>query len=389
MRLRPDRTRRSVVLGVALCAATWLAACSRTEAVPEPVRAVRTVKVGAESATTVLEYAAEVRARTETRQGFRVAGKVTSRPVKLGDEVKAGQLLAQLDPADLKLGQDAAAAALRAAQANWEQTGADLKRYRELHAQGFIGNAELERRETALKAAQATLDQAHAQVGVQGHQTQYARLVADAAGVVTGVEVEPGAVVGAGTPIVRLALAGPRDVVFSVPEDRVGAVRALLKFVSSHSYAAFAGALQVRLWGAGGEPLRATLREVAAAADPATRTFVAKADVGRADVRLGQTATVAIEQGRRDGVTRLPLAAVAEEGGRSIVWGLDGTAMTVRPQPVQIAGADTNQVLIGGGLQPGQEVVTAGVHVLTPGQKVRRYVEPTRPAAAASAAASR
>lgn len=380
MRLRPDRTRRSVVLGVALCAATWLAACSRTEAVPEPVRAVRTVKVGAESATTVLEYAAEVRARTETRQGFRVAGKVTSRPVNLGDEVKAGQLLAQLDPADLKLGQDAAAAALRAAQANWEQTGADLKRYRELHAQGFIGNAELERRETALKAAQAALDQARAQVGVQGHQTQYARLVADAAGVVTGVEVEPGAVVGAGTPIVRLALAGPRDVVFSVPEDRVGAVRALLNQP---------GALQVRLWGAGGEPLRATLREVAAAADPATRTFVAKADVGRADVRLGQTATVAIEQGRRDGVTRLPLAAVAEEGGRSIVWVLDGTAMTVRPQPVQIAGADTNQVLIGGGLQPGQEVVTAGVHVLTPGQKVRRYVEPTRPAAAASAAASR
>lgn len=380
MRLRPDRTRRSVVLGVALCAATWLAACSRTEAVPEPVRAVRTVKVGAESATAVLEYAAEVRARTETRQGFRVAGKVTSRPVNLGDEVKAGQLLAQLDPADLKLGQDAAAAALRAAQANWEQTGADLKRYRELHAQGFIGNAELERRETALKAAQAALDQARAQVGVQGHQTQYARLVADAAGVVTGVEVEPGAVVGAGTPIVRLALAGPRDVVFSVPEDRVGAVRALLNQ---------AGALQVRLWGAGGEPLRATLREVAAAADPATRTFVAKADVGRADVRLGQTATVAIEQGRRDGVTRLPLAAVAEEGGCSIVWVLDGTAMTVRPQPVQIAGADTNQVLIGGGLQPGQEVVTAGVHVLTPGQKVRRYVEPTRPAAAASAAASR
>lgn len=380
MPLRSDRARRPLALGVALSAALVLAACSKPEAAPEPVRAVRTVKVGAESAATVLEYAAEVRARTETRPGFRVAGKVTSRPVNLGDEVKAGQLLAQLDPADLKLGQDAAAAALRAAQANWEQTGADLKRYRELHAQGFIGNAELERRETALKAAQATLDQARAQVSVQGHQTQYTRLVADAAGVVTGVEVEPGAVVGAGTPVVRLALAGPRDVVFSVPEDRVGAVRALLNQ---------AGALQVRLWGASGEPLRATLREVAAAADPATRTFVAKADVGRADVRLGQTATVAIAQGRRDGVTRLPLAAVAEEGGRSIVWVLDGAAMTVRPQPVQIAGADTNQVLIGGGLQPGQEVVTAGVHVLTPGQKVRRYVEPTRPAAAASAAASR
>ena len=173
-------------------------------------------------------------------------------------------------------------------------------RYRELHEQGFIGAAELERRETALKAAQAALDQARAQAGVQGNQAQYTRLVAEGAGVVTAVEAEPGAVVAAGTPIVRVALDGPRDVVFSVPEDRVAELRALM---------GRAGALQVRLWGGDGETLPATLRELAAAADASTRTFVAKADVGTAALRLVRTATVVMERPRRDDQIRLPLAA--------------------------------------------------------------------------------
>jgi len=372
MRPRPLRARRPLSMAAGLSMLAVLAACSRPEPAPEPVRAVRTQKVSTESATAQQEYAGEIKARTETRLGFRVGGKLMSRAVNLGDEVKAGQVIAQLDPSDLKLGQDAAAAGLRAAQANWDQVSADLKRYRDLFAQGFIGAAELERRETAVKAAQATLDQARSQAGVQGNQTQYTRLVADAAGVVTGVDAEPGTVVAAGTPIVRLALSGARDVVFNVPEDRVASARALLKQP---------GALQVRLWGATGEPVRATLRELAAAADPTTRTFVAKADLVAGEVRLGQTATVAFDLVKRDAVTRLPLAAVVEQGGQSVVWLLDPTSMTVKPQPVQIAGADGNLVLVGGGVQPGQEVVTAGVHVLTAGMKVKRYVEPVRPAA--------
>ena len=373
MRPRPIRVRRPLPMALGLSLLALLAACSKPAPAPEPIRAVRTQKVSTESATAQQEYAGEIKARTETRLSFRVGGKLMSRAVNLGDEVKAGQVIAQLDPSDLKLGQDAAAAGLRAAQANWDQVSADLKRYRELFAQGFIGAAELERRETAVKAAQATLDQARVQTSAQGNQTQYTRLVADAAGVVTGVDAEPGAVVAAGTPIVRLALAGARDVVFNVPEDRVASARAVLKQPS---------ALEVRLWGAAGEPVRATLRELAAAADPTTRTFVAKADLSAAgDVRLGQTATVAFDLVKRDAVTRLPLAAVMEQGGKSVVWLLDPATMTVKPQPVQIAGADGNRVLVGGGVQPGQEVVTAGVHVLTPGMKVKRYVEPVRPAA--------
>src|SRR5260370_1065442 len=84
------------------------------------------------------------------------------------------------------------AATLARAQASFDQNAADFKRYRDLHEQGFIGPAELDRRDMALKTARAQLDQAKAQASVQGNQAAYAALVADASGVITGVDLEPG-----------------------------------------------------------------------------------------------------------------------------------------------------------------------------------------------------
>lgn len=352
-----------------------LAGCSRPEAPADPVRAVRTQVVADGTQVASHEYAAEIRARTESRLGFRVGGKLQSRAVNLGDPVRPGQVLAQLDGQDLRLGQDAARAALSAAQTQLDQASADFKRFKELRDQGFIGAAELERRETAVKAARAQWEQARAQLAVQGNQASYASLVADAAGVVTGVEAEPGQVVAAGAPIVRLAHDGPRDAVFSVPEDRVGSIRALL---------GKAGGVRLLPWGSQ-DAVPATVREVAAAADPATRTFLVKADTGTAPVRLGQTASVRVDAPPVDGAIRLPLSAVVESQGRSMVWLFDRTSMTVRQQPVTVAGADGNQVLIAQGLKPGDEVVTAGTHVLTPGQKVKPFTALAGGAPAASA----
>lgn len=349
-----------------------LAGCGKKPAAPEPERAVRTQVVGTGAASLSHEYAGEVRPRVESRLAFRVGGKLLSRPVNLGDAVKRGQVLAHIDAQDLKLAATAAAAGVAAARTNRDQAGADYKRFVDLQRQGFISAAELERRDAAFKAAQAQLDQARAQADVQSNQSGYAQLVADAAGVVTGIEAEPGQVLAAGTPVVRVALDGPRDIVFSVPEDQIARVRAA---------AGQPGALQVRLWGDDRtHPL--TLREVAAAADPVTRTFLIKADAGKLDVRLGQSATVVLALPPVADVIKLPLAAVAQQAGKTSVWVLDGASMTVKPVPVQVGGADGNEVVIAGGLKAGQEVVVAGVHVLNPGQKVKRYAPPRAPAAA-------
>lgn len=351
------------VIGLALAAGV-LAGCARTEAPPEPVRAVKVLTVGASAIQSGHEFSGEVRARVESRLGFRVAGKIVQRQAELGQRVKAGQVLAQLDPQDYRLAAEAARAQVAAASTNRDLAAADFKRYVALREQNFISGAELERRETALKAAQAQLEQAQAQLAAQGNQAKYTTLVADVSGVITGIEAEPGQVVTAGTPVVRIAQDGPRDVVFSVPEDKVAAIRPGTD-------------VTVKQW-AGDATLQGKVREVAASADPVTRTYTVKvALAGDAPPPLGATVTVYPQALSLAGAPaiKLPTSALRQEGKSTAVWVLDRATMTVKSQPVQVATADGNEAVIAAGLQPGVTVVSAGVHVLAPGQKVTVWQE--------------
>jgi multidrug efflux system membrane fusion protein len=213
-----------------------LGACSKPPPPEEPVRAVKLMTVQSAALSATQEFSGDVRARIESRLGFRVAGKIIARHVEVGQTVKAGQLLAEVDPQDYRLAQEAARAQVQAALTQRDLAAADFKRYQALVQQGFISGAELERRDTTLKAAQAQLDQAQAQAANQGNQAAYTRLLADRAGVVTAVEAEPGQVVAAGAPVVRVAQEGPRDVVFALPEDKLSRV-------------SLGQTLQVQLWG--------------------------------------------------------------------------------------------------------------------------------------------
>jgi multidrug efflux system membrane fusion protein len=367
----PDGAARALAaLPLALCLAAILAlaACAKEPVAVEPVRSVRTLTVGQLSGATTQDYAAEVHARLESKLAFRVGGKITQRPVNLGDRVKGGQALARVDPADLRFGEDAARAGLAAAKVNYEQTAIDFKRYQDLHAQGFIGTAELERRSSALEAAKAQFDQARAQAGMQTNQATYSALTADTPGVVTAVYADVGTVVAAGTPVMSVAHDGPRDVVFAVPEDQLAIFRRLQ---------GQAGGVSVTLWG-GSAPIVATVREVAAAADPASRTFQVKADLPAGAAELGQTATVHVQLAPADGKLRLPLQAVAGRDNQSYVWVLDKASMKVHEQPVVVLRPEGDNLVLDSGLKTGDTVVTAGAHVLTPGQQVALYVEPTK-----------
>lgn len=354
---------RITVLFSLLALAACFAGCTPPPPPPEPVRAVRTLTVEVGRTESAHAFAAEVRARHESRLGFRVAGKLLSRSAEVGQRVSAGQVLARLDPTDLQLAQTSAQAALRSAESALALSRAEFERFQSLRVQGFISALELERRATSLQAQQALADQARSLAAQQGNLAAYAVLTAPVAGVVTAVEAEIGTVLAAGTPVLRLAHEGARDVVFSVPEDALEGVQALL---------GQAGAVQVRPWGAV-DLLPATMRELAAMADPQTRTYAVKADLGAAALPLGRTVTVLLPGASREGVVRLPLPAVVGQGGQSAVWVLDRASMTVRPQPVQVDGAQGNWAIVRSGLQAGQTVVTAGVHTLTAGQKVKFY----------------
>jgi RND family efflux transporter MFP subunit len=318
--------------------------------------------VGPQRLQSGAEFAGEVRARVESRLGFRVAGKLTQRFAEPGQHVKVGQLLAQLDPQDYKLAADAATAQLSAAATNRDLAAADFKRFKELKDQNFISGAELERRDTTLKAAQAQWEQAQAQLTGQANQASYTRLLADVSGLVTAVEAEPGQVLAAGTPVLRIAQDGPRDVVFSVPEDRVAELKT-------------GSVVTLRPW-SGSLALPGAVREVAASADPVTRTFSVKVALdSKHDLPLGSTVAVLPTAFDRSGidVIKLPTSALLQSAKSAAVWVLDPASMTIRLQPVQIASADGNDVVLAAGLQTGMLVVSAGVHVLSPGQKVSIY----------------
>lgn len=367
---------RSFALPIVLTLVAALAACSRLAPPEEPIRAVKLLKVEGQAISGEQEYAADIRARTESRLGFRVGGKLMQRQAEVGMIVKAGQMLAMLDAQDLRSGADAAAAQVKAAQTQRDLAAADFRRFEALRQQGFISGAELERREASLKAAQATLEQAQAQASVQSNQAAYARLLADADGVVVGVDAEPGQVVAAGASVVRLARNGPRDAVLAVPEDRVLGIRP-------------GQTAEVVLWtqqaNGGSTKLPGRVREVAASADPVTRTYAVKVSLeGDVQPPLGATATVRIKpaqaagaQGMALAAVRLPTSALWRQAGQagqgSAVWVFDKAQSVVRARPVQVAGVDGNLALIAQGLQPGDEVVVAGTHVLNEGQRVVRY----------------
>ena len=358
-----------------LAATLTLAACSKPEPVAEPVRAVRVLQVGQEGLQSHAEFAGEVRARIESRLGFRVAGKITRRWVDNGQRVQAGQLLAELDPQDYALATDSAQAQVQAAKTNRDLAAADLKRFKDLLDQNFISAAEYERRDATLKAAQAQLDAAQAQLTNQRNQANYTQLRADSAGVVTAIEAEPGQVVAAGAPVVRLAQDSARDAVFAIPEDKLG-----LWAVGQE--------VQVVFWGTQ-KNLSGRVREIAGSADALTRTFAVKVALPDAQLPLGTTVTLQPKLSKAAdavGVIKLPTTALRQEGGQTAVWLLDQPTMTVRSQAVQVQTADGNLAVISAGLTPGQWVVSAGVHVLSPGQKVSLYgekgVNATAPAAA-------
>jgi RND family efflux transporter MFP subunit len=255
---------------------------------------------------------------------------------------------------------DAAAAQLIAAQSNRDVVAADLKRFQSLFEQGFISSAELERRQAADKAAHAQWRQAQAQSTVQGNQSNYTHLLADGSGVITSVDASAGQVVAAGQPVMRLALDGPRDVIFSVSEDKLASLKAGV-------------VVDVRQW-TDGKTIEAKVRDVSASADAITRTFVVKAALPKeATPVLGSTVTVSLRAANLKGETpriKLPTSALRTEAGATSVWVLDPATMTVKSQPIQVTTADGNDAVVDSGLQNGDQVVLSGVHVLTAGQKV-------------------
>jgi len=319
---------------------------------------VRVLRVAATAGERTFEVAGEVRARHETRLAFRVGGKLLERSVEVGSRVRAGQVIARLDATDLALAEASARAQEASLEAERKLAAADLARFRELREKNFISQAEFERRAAAAASAEARLEAMRAQRSQAANQAGYAALVTDTDGVIVSLEAEAGQVLAAGQTVARLARPGEREVAFAVPESQ----RELVERASG---------MRVSLTAKPGRTWQARLREIAPAADPATRTYAARAsllEAGR-EVELGMSAQLAV---RAAGEARieLPLAALFSRGEQPQVLLVTPEA-TVRAQPVTTGGIASERVTVTSGLKPGDVVVAAGAQLLRPGQRVR------------------
>lgn len=337
-----------------------LTACAKPPEAPPAVRSVRTQLTSLEPVRLQDVYAGEIRPRYESALGFRVSGKIRERLVNVGENVKSGAILMVLDERDLALSEQASRAAVKAQEARFAVEKADFDRFTKLAAGKFISQAEFERQKTHFEAAKAQLDAAQAEASVTGNQTGYSTLRAESAGTITGIEVEVGQVVAAGQVVVRLARAGDLEVAANVPEHRVHLIKPGMP-------------VEVTLWAAGEQRFRGVVRELASAADPATRTYGVRVSLtaAPASMRQGMTASVIVSSPDAPRLIRVPIAAYVQLAGRAGVWLVDKQASTVAFQPVDAVGFDGNEVLLGPEIKPGERVVTAGASLLHEGQRVR------------------
>jgi multidrug efflux system membrane fusion protein len=347
---------------LAAAAAVVLGACAKApEPKPDETRPVRVIRIGEQPASRSAEFAGEVRARHETRLAFRVGGKLVERKVEVGTVVKAGQEIARLDPADLALAAASARAQVANIRAERELAAAELKRYRELREKNFVSQAELDRRVSTLATADARLEAAQAQHRQAANQAVYSVLRADSTGVIVAIEAEAGQVVAAGQTVARLARPEEREIAFAVPESRRDLIEQATRFEATLN------AVPGKTW-------KAKLRELSPAADPASRTYTARASLFGAgdDVELGMSARITVSANGADRAKRieLPVAALHSRGAVPQVLLVNADAST-RLQPVKTAGLAGERIVIESGLKPGDVVVAAGASLLRPGQKVR------------------
>lgn len=339
-----------------------LTACGKAPETTEIIRPVRLTTLTENQTLPQMVLSGEVRARVESRLGFRVPGKIEARLVELGQTVKKGDVLARLEPSGEELGLRAAKAQLISAKAEQSLAKSELKRIAELNQKGFISPTEYDRYKIRVDNANAAVQQAQANVNLSRNQLSYTHLQADQEGVVVAVFADVGEVVPAGQPVVQIAQLGALEVHTFIPEDKLTLVanaQALLS-VYTHPNVQFEG----------------ELRELSAAADPITRMYEARYRfIDPADyITLGQTATVQLILPQSISGLVVPTTALIGHNHQHHVWVFNETTQQASKAGVDVLGFTKNNALISG-LEPGTRVITAGVHVLTEGQKVRPMEE--------------
>ncbi len=336
-----------------------LAGCSKTETAKEEIPFVRSQIVKMDGTGQSASYSGEVRGRYESQLAFQVNGKIIKRHVDLGSVVKPGDALMEIDSKDIAQTVNMSSAQVYSAESQLKLAENNLNRYRQLYEQNAISRAQYDQYQNAYDAAVAAVRQASAQYTQGVNQLGYSTLYADSAGVISAINAEAGQVVSAGQSVITLVQDGEREIEINIPENRIEELRT-------------AKQIQVTFWALPSVAIDGKVREIAPMADKISRTYKVRVSLINPppEIKLGMTATVTVVNSGSQLSTYIPLSAIYQTGDTPGVWVIN-TDGVVNLRPIKIGAFGDGAVQVLEGLHDGEAIVTAGVHKLREGQKVR------------------
>ena len=384
MRIKRDKfenasfVRRKCAWAAAVVVPLLVAGCGEEKVAEVLVRPVKAMVVPEPVTERVLTYSGVIAPRIESTLGFRVSGKIVERYVNVGHHVQAGQKIAKLDERDLKLAEHSARAAVAAAKTRFEVARDALNRAKFLLPNRFIAQSAVDQRQLEFNSAQSALNSAQDQLDQAINATSYGLLLADENGIVTSVRAEPGQVVAAGQAVITLAHSNDIEASVAVPEQKI------VKLANGQP-------ASISLWPAPDIKSDGKIREIAGAADTASRTYAVRVTIAKPvpQMRIGMTAAVAFRIPQDSPAVIVPITALARERGKTIAFVADKDTQTVARRDVETGRVTDEGVLVKAGLKPGEILITGGVQFLQNGMKVRLPKQAATEVAQADGAVSR
>lgn len=323
----------------------------------DPVRTVRYVVVGSAQTLPALERTGEIHAHDETILSFRTGGRIVTRSVDIGDRVNAGQLLATLENTTSQNQLDGAQADYEGAKASAQVAALNVNRMQKLMPTGAIARTQLDTARADWLVARARLKNSESALRNARESLGWTRLIAPRSGVITEVSASAGQVVNGGQSVLTLATGEARDVVFDIakpeaipPQEQAGLRVSLLSYPSVQASAA--------------------VRDISPQADPQTRTWRVRATLQNPPLAmaLGASVTVTLPATGPHGYA-LPASALSRVDDKPAVYVINPQSQA-QLRVVVPAYYTATTVIISGGLDPGDRVITAGVSKLRSGEPV-------------------
>ncbi len=332
-----------------------LSACSNNsdQTTAEKARPAKVITVGQAVSSANHNFPGIVEAARSVQLAFQVPGKIISFPVLEGDDLKQGQVVAKLDPREYEY-------QLSQSKAEYEYEAAQVKRLESLVKQGFVSRSHYDKSVSKYSIAKANYQQAQKDLNDTVLKAPYT-------GMITRKLVKEQQEVQAKQAIANFQDITEIDVRANIPENVIATVKRNASPAVTASFPA-----------APNRTFTMKVKEFSAEADPETQTYAAVFTMpAPKDVNIlpGMSAKVVIHFNHSSQQTSyylLPSAAVfTDANGQSFVWRLNNKSNQVHKTPVTIAGLKGSNVEITKGLHPGEQVISAGVHFLQEGQKVR------------------